>query len=224
MHPDVFGLTVSVLHHDDCLVAIDKPAGMLVHRSPGARDPVVVMTFVRDLAGEHAYPVHRIDRQTSGIVLVAISLLAAQRLYAAFQKGLVHKSYLALVHGRADDQGRVETPLEKIPGLFQSAVTEFETLARCGECSLLRVVPRNGRRHQIRRHLREIGLPIVGDPLYGEEERDRIVAEITGLGRMALHAQRLEFPHPGTRSPFEIEAPLPPDLADPLRRLGLDPP
>lgn len=221
MHPDVFGLTVSTLFHDDCLVAVDKPAGMVVHRSPGARDPVVVMTFVRDLVGEHVYPIHRIDRQTSGVVLVATTLAAAQRLYASFKAGEVQKTYLAVVHGRADDRGRIETPLEKKPGVLQAAITEFTTLARADDCSLLRIHPLSGRRHQIRRHMRELGLPVAGDPIYGDADRDLALAEAAGLARMALHAHRLCFPHPLTRIPVELEAPIPVDLEAPLRRLGL---
>ena len=223
MHPDVFAMEVPVLYHDAFLVAVDKPAGMVVHRAPGARDPVVVMTFVRDLVGEHVWPVHRIDRQTSGIVLVAITLPSAQRMYEAFRKNLVRKEYLAVVHGQSLDRGRVETPLEKDPGVFQAAVTEYETLAQAHGCSLLRVRPHQGRRHQIRRHLRDAGLPLVGDPIYGDGDRDAAITAASGLERLALHASRLCLPHPGTRAPLEIEAPLPPDLARPLRALDLLP-
>src|SRR5438105_15211130 len=98
-HPDVFGLEVPILYRDDALVIVNKPSGMLVHRTTGARDPVVIMTFVRDAVGAHAYPVHRLDRATSGAVIVAVEREAARRLYALFMKGEVTKEYLAAVAG-----------------------------------------------------------------------------------------------------------------------------
>jgi tRNA pseudouridine65 synthase len=209
MHADVHGLTVSILYQDEALVVVDKPAGMLVHRSPGARDPVVVMTFVRDLAGAHAWPVHRLDRATSGIVVVATTLRAAQRMYASFKARAVQKTYLAIVRGTVEAGGRIETPLARHDGTLQDALTEYDVLGSTQGCSLLRVRPQSGRRHQIRRHLHGIGMPVAGDPLYDEDASAR-----PGLGRMALHASRLVFPHPLSGACMEVEAPVPADLRD----------
>lgn len=222
VHPDVFGLSISIVYQDDALVIVHKPAGMLVHRSPGARDPVVVMTFVRDVLGCHAWPVHRLDRATSGLVLVAITLQAAQRMYALFQKSAIRKTYLAAVAGVAPRQDRLQAPLEKRPGQIQAAATEYERISTSAGCSLLRVEPLSGRRHQIRRHLQGAALPILGDPLYGDPERNREAAA-HGLTRLALHASRLRFPHPLTGAPVDVEAPPPDGLTAPLIRMGLFP-
>lgn len=199
MHPDVLTLPIEIIYRDDDLVAVDKPAGMLVHRASHARDPRVVMTFVRDTLGVHAWPLHRIDRYTSGIVLVAITLEAARRMYALFQKGGLEKTYLAVVRGDAPVNGRIDEPLDG-----KSAVTEYERIAAADGRSLLRVHPRNGRRHQIRRHLQGVGLPIVGDPTYGDAGPDE---------RLGLHAARLAFAHPFSGEPVVIEAPLPADFS-----------
>lgn len=213
LHPDVFSLPISVVYQDEALVVVDKPSGMLVHRSPGVRDPVVVMTWVRDTFGVHAWPVHRLDRDTSGLVVVALTLRAAQRMYALFQKGSIRKTYLAAAAGALPASGRVEVPLEKRPGLVQAAVTEYEALASNPHFSIARVRPQSGRRHQIRRHFQAISHPLLGDRLYGDPEHNRFAAERLGLQRLALHAAHLAFPHPLTDTLMEVASPLPADLA-----------
>ena len=218
MHRDVYSLPVSLVYQDEHLAVVDKPSGMLVHRSPGVRDPVVVMTWVRDALGVHAWPVHRLDRDTSGLVVVALTLRAAQRMYALFQAGAIRKTYLAGVAGAPPPSGRIEVPLEKRPGLVQAAVTEYEVLASMPHGSVVRVHPRTGRRHQIRRHFQAHSHPLLGDRLYGDPEHNRAAAVGLGLERLALHGAHLSFPHPLTGSPLELEAPLPADLAGALGR------
>lgn len=198
MHPDVLTLPIRIIYRDDHLVAVDKPAGMLVHRASHARDPRVVMTFVRDELGVHAWPLHRLDRYTSGIVLVAVTLEAARRMYALFEAGGIDKTYLAVVRGEAPARGRIDEPLDG-----KASVTEYERVAAAGGHSLLRVHPRNGRRHQIRRHLHGVGLPIVGDPNYGEAGPDE---------RLGLHAVRLVFAHPFSGEVVVVEAAPPGDF------------
>lgn len=215
-HPDVRSLPVSLVYQDEALVVVDKPAGMLVHRSPGVRDPVVVMTWVRDAVGAHAWPVHRLDRHTSGLVVVATTLRAAQRMYALFQKGAIRKTYLAAVAGALPASGRIEVPLEKRPGLVQAAVTEYEALVSTPGGSVARIHPLSGRRHQIRRHFQAIAHPLLGDPVYGDPEQNRSAAERLGLRRLALHAAHLSFPHPLTGAPLDLDSPLPADLAGAL--------
>jgi len=221
MHPDVFNLPVTILLRDEAFVAVNKPSGMLVHRTSNNRDPVVVMTFVREAASCHVYPVHRLDRDTSGIVLVALTLEAARPLYDAFRQRRVDKVYHAVVAGRTPPSARLDTPLEKQEGVFQEALTEYLTLAHGDDCSLVEVHPRNGRRHQIRRHLAGAGHPILGDRFYGDPPRDEARF---GLTRLALHASRLAFPHPLNGNEVVVEAILPDDLAQPMAKMGITPP
>ena len=221
MHKDVRALPVRLLYQDDALVVVDKPSGMLVHRSPGARDPIVVMFWVRDLLGVHTWAVHRLDRQTSGAVVVAIDEEAARRLSRMFVKGRIEKTYLAAVAGELREAGCIDAPLEKAEGRLQDARTEYVPLMVAGGRTWVRVHPVQGRRHQIRRHFAMIGHPLLGDEAYGdaaENERARVEG---GLDRLALHAARIAFVHPLTRHAMAVEAPLPDDLAEPLRRLQL---
>lgn len=220
MHKDVRTLPVRLLYQDEALVVVDKPSGMLVHRSPGARDPIVVMLWVRDLLAVHTWPVHRLDRQTSGAVVVAINEEAARRLSRLFVKGRVEKTYLAAVAGELRQPGCIDAALEKAEGRLQEARTEFVPLLSGGGRTWVRVRPVQGRRHQIRRHFAMIGHPLLGDETYGDPaENERARAE-GGLDRLALHAARIAFTHPMTREPVAVEAAVPDDLEASLRRLG----
>lgn len=220
MHKDVRALPVRMLYQDEALVVVDKPSGMLVHRSPGARDPIVVMLWVRDLLGLRTWPVHRLDRPTSGAVVVAVDEEAARRLSRMFLKGRVEKTYLTAVAGELHEAGCIDAPLEKTEGRVQEARTDYVPLLVNGGRTWVRVHPVQGRRHQIRRHFAMIGHPLLGDETYGdvaENERARVEG---GLDRLSLHAARIAFVHPMTREAMAVEAPIPDDLAGPLRRLG----
>ncbi len=220
-HPDVFTLKVPFLHVDDAIVVVDKPSGMLVHRSQGARDPVVVMTVVRDALGRHVHPVHRLDRATSGVMLVALTPESARDLFRQFEAGRISKSYLAVVLGDAPEEGHIDTPLEKHNGALQAALTRYRRLAAGDGCALLEVSPVHGRRHQIRRHLQSVGLPLAGDHAYGDPARNQALSEGVGLERLSLHASRLGLIHPVSRQPLTFSAPLPADLVGPWSRMGL---
>jgi tRNA pseudouridine65 synthase len=198
-------MDVPILYRDDALVVVEKPSGMLVHRSQGSRDPVTVMTFVRDVVGAHVHPVHRLDRQTSGLLIVALTKDASRILFDSFQRGRVAKRYLAMVHGQPPRQGRIDTPLLKHNGAWQEALTEFVTLQGHPDCSLLLVTPTQGRRHQIRRHFQGIGHPLFGDDQYGHPD---------GADRLALHACELQFPHPASGDIMSFASALPADLCD----------
>lgn len=224
MHPDVRLMSVPFLYRDDALVIVNKPSGMLVHRSPGARDPIVVMMAVRDVVGGYTWPVHRLDRATSGAVIVAIDQEAARRLSRLFHRGRVSKTYLALVAGVPPASGRIEIPLEKKDQVLQEAVTEYERLATAEGLTLIRVRPQQGRRHQIRRHFQQIGFPLVGDTQYGDPLQNERAAETFGLARLGLHSSRVAFAHPLTGAPIDVEAPLPDDLFGPLRAMHLEVP
>jgi len=212
---------IEILHRDDALVVVAKPSGMLVHRG-WARDEVVAMTAVRDLLGRWVYPVHRLDRATSGLLLFALEPEVARRLQASFQAGEVEKRYLALVRGTTPESGVIDHPVPRSPkGPRVPAVTAFRRLGTAERCSLIEARPRTGRLHQIRRHLKHLSHPLIGDVRYGDGRVNRLFRERCGLRRLALHAVELAFPHPTEPRRLRCAAPLPEDLAEPLRRLGL---
>jgi tRNA pseudouridine65 synthase len=215
------GETLPVLYADDTLLAVNKPSGMLVHRG-WARDGPIAMLLARDLAGRHVFPVHRLDRGTSGVLLLALSAEAARSLQQSFAAGRVRKRYLALVRGIPPERGVVDHPVPRSQGGPRvPAVTEFRRLAIFERYALLEAIPRTGRLHQIRRHLKHLSHPVIGDVLYGKGEHNRLFRSRFGLHRLALHALEISLDHPRDGTPLCLRAPLPPDLAGPLRAMGL---
>jgi tRNA pseudouridine65 synthase len=211
-----------VLHRDEDLVAVVKPSGLLVHRGWGD-DEVVAMTLVRDLVGRHVHPVHRLDRATSGVLVMALSPEAARALAASWEAGAVRKRYVALVRGRAPEEGVVDHPVPKTEGGDRvPAVTAFRRLALLdGPYSVVEAEPRTGRLHQIRRHMKHLAHPLIGDVNYGKGDHNRLFRDRWGLRRLALHASALVVPHPRSGARLELVAPPPADLAEPFERLGV---
>ena len=216
-----------VAWEDEHLLVVDKPAGVVVHPSAGhAGGTVVHGLLAHAIAGgeepERPGIVHRLDRDTSGLLVVARSDEAHRRLQNAIRRRAVMREYLALVRGRPRSRrGRIEAPLGRDrhdatrisldTATPRDAATEFELAELLREHALLRVRLETGRTHQIRVHLAAIELPVSGDPVYG-------VAGDLGLERQFLHAARLAFAHPFGGEPVEIESPLPADLARALAR------
>jgi tRNA pseudouridine65 synthase len=180
---------------------------------------VHALELVRDTVGAWVYPVHRLDRATSGVLVFALERNAARAVGRAFAEGRGAKRYLALVRGAPPDRVRVDHALSRDDGDPQDAVTEIETLARFGRYSLVEARPESGRTHQIRRHLKHLSCPIIGDVRYGKGEHNRLFRTRHGLHRLALHAASLTLTDPGTDAPVTIEAPLPEVLARTLAEL-----
>ena len=216
---------IDLLFVDAHVVVANKPSKLLVHRG-WADDDDVAMFRVRDAVGEHVHPVHRLDRGTSGALLFARNKEAAAALCRAFEAGLIEKRYLALVRGLlAVDSGvidyaipRGEDGSPRVP-----AVTRFRCVARSSvdRCSLVEAMPETGRLHQIRKHLRHIDHPLVGDVKHGSGEINRRYRELYALHRLALHAWFLSFLHPVTGARITVTAPMPDDLGSALDALGL---
>ena len=212
---------VRLLHRDEHLVVVDKPAGLAVHRGWAAeRD--VAMVRVRDALGVRVYPVHRLDRGTSGTLVLALSAEVARLLAESFVSGAVRKCYLALVRGVPAESLVIDHPLP--PGEDRKAArvparTELHRREIFGRYTLVEALPETGRLHQIRRHLKHISCPIIGDVNYGKGEHNRLFREHFGLHRMFLHALSVAFPHPATGARLEVCAPLPPDLESVLGKL-----
>ena len=222
---------LEILYQDDVLVAVNKPAGMLVHRSWLDRhETQFVMQTLRDQIGQLVYPIHRLDRPTSGVLLFALNSEIANLLCLQFEQKQTEKQYLAVVRGYVTGHGEIDYPLkiqlDKIADKFsqqdkapQSAVTFYEGLQTVempydvgryatSRYSLVRLVPRTGRKHQLRRHMKHIFHPILGDTQYGDLHQNRALTEHTGCSRLMLHAEKLTFVHPLTQLPITIQAGL----------------
>lgn len=207
----------SILRVEGPLVAVLKPSGWVVHAAM-AGETRDLRAWLAAQAGlpRDLEPCHRLDRETSGVVLYAATPEARASIGRAFMDGAVQKTYLALVQGRAHAKGVVRTPLAPDDGgAPQEACTRYRTVALLGAFALLRVTPETGRKHQIRRHLQSVRLPVVGDDRYGPAPRLRVPAY---PGRLCLHAARLELPDGRV-----FEAPLPDDLAACFAALGWTP-
>ena len=220
---------LAVLYQDDVLLAVDKPSGMLVHRERFIKplEPVLVELARQVLGVDVVYPLHRLDRGTSGVVLIARDEATARVLGGFFERHAVDKRYLALVRGHAPSELVIDHPIPRrqggprVPALTVArSIAAADTAPRA--VSLLDVRPRTGRRHQIRRHLKYASFPIIGDSRYGRPELNRALAEGYGLTRLALHAAGLSLLHPVSGARLTLEAPLPPDLREPFARMGLD--
>jgi tRNA pseudouridine65 synthase len=212
---------LSILHRDEHLLAINKPSGMLVHRGWG-KDGAIALQLLRDQVGQRVHPLHRLDRATSGALLFALSSEVARDMQELFAGGAVHKRYLAVCRGNTLEDGRLCHALsQKQSTTPKPAITDFRLLGAFERYGLVEAKPITGKTHQIRRHLKHLAHPIIGDVRYGKSEHNRIFRERFGFHRLALHCQRLEFPHPRGGAALNIEAPLPADFAALLERLGL---
>ncbi|MEE9384802.1 MAG: pseudouridine synthase [Nannocystaceae bacterium] len=216
-------IEIELLHVDDQIVAALKPSGLLVHRG-WAQDTTAALQLVRDAIGQRVHPLHRLDRGTSGVLLFARDRDTARTLSSSFQLGHMEKNYLALVRGRISSAGRIDYPIPRRDGGPRvDASTSYRPVAQSpvDRCTLVDVRPHTGRLHQIRRHLRHLTHPLIGDVRYGDGRINRRYRENCNLHRLALHAWRLAFDHPTTGLRVTIEATLPNELVHAFARLGL---
>jgi tRNA pseudouridine65 synthase len=217
--------SLPVLYRDRHLLVVDKPAGLLVHRG-WADDADTALARARRIAGAWVYPAHRLDRATSGVLVFALDADTASRLGDVFQRQSPRKEYLALVRGKPAESGFIDSPVPKSEdGERVPAQTRYRCLGTSSveRCSLVRVWPESGRLHQIRRHMKHISHPLIGDVRYGKGPINRHFRARFGLVRTALHASAIDFEHPHTGEPLCVRAPLPADLVACFRELGFDP-
>ena len=210
-----------ILWRDEHLVAVYKPAGWLVHRTGlDAGETRFVLQTLRDQLGQRVYPVHRLDKGTCGVLVMALHSDAARALGLAFEQQRTHKRYIALVRGWLPEHADVHHPLRPDDAPPDAPVQDAHTRFRClahlelnacfdarhptTRASLVEAVPTTGRRHQIRRHLKHLAHPILGDATHGKGPLNRWWAEQLGQTRLWLHAQSLTVPHPATGAPLEL--------------------
>ncbi|RZA00751.1 MAG: pseudouridylate synthase [Sphingobacteriaceae bacterium] len=211
---------LDILYRDEHLIAINKPHGLLVHRSPIAADvEEFALQILRDQIGIKVNPVHRIDRKTGGVLLFAFDKAVEIAMQQEFMENKVSKKYLAIVRGYTPDTGEIDYPLRKENGTGQDAFTAYTTLKRAelnvpfgkhdtSRYSLVEVIPQTGRMHQIRKHMSHIFHPIIGDRTHGCNKQNKLFKEKWDMTTMLLHALNLNFSHPVTQEMVNIDAPL----------------
>jgi tRNA pseudouridine65 synthase len=222
---------LEILYKDEYLVVINKPSGLLVHKSPiDKRETQFALQMVRDQIGQYVYPVHRLDKPTSGVLVFALSSEMASLLSEQFKSHTIQKEYLAVVRGYTKASELIDYDLKVILDKKadkdrnknkepQEAQTYYECLSTIelpfpvsrypvARYSLLRLLPKTGRKHQLRRHMKHILHPIVGDTKYGRNEHNRLFREKFDCHRLLLHASKISFVHPISKEPLVIEAGL----------------
>jgi tRNA pseudouridine65 synthase len=232
--------TLPVLYRDEELVVVDKPSGLLVHRSPIDRHETrFAVQILRNQLGRRVYPVHRLDKGTSGALAFALDRDMARVVALQFASREVAKTYVAVVRGWPDPEGEIDSPLPAVvdemlgpqSSVARDAVTRFKTLATVelpvrvdryptSRYAFVQLEPLTGRRHQLRRHLAHARHPIVGDSTYGKGRHNRLFIERFGSQRLLLACTRLAFVHPRTGVRLAIHAPLPDAFVTLLTALG----
>lgn len=244
--PDAVPAALSPLHIlyvDDWLVALHKPAGLFMHRTDiDRRATDFVLQGARELLdGRHLYPVHRLDRGASGLVVFARSVEAQRAMAGSFAQREVDKSYLAIVRGWPAASGHIDAPLARLDGdgnrridvEAQASLTHYERLGAAelpvavgrypsSRYALVLARPHTGRRHQIRRHLRRIDHPLIGDTTYGVGAHNRFFRDHYGIHRLLLAAVELQMPHPASGAPLRLRAPCSDDFWRAVVALGLE--
>lgn len=222
MKPDI-----PILYQDEGLLVVNKPAGVMVYQGWEGGEAVGLRERLLEELGEALDVIHRLDRATSGVLVLSRQKQATVSLSKSFAERTVSKRYLALVYGETLAEGQIDAPLTKkansAKGPLLQALTRFRRLAYSSEhqVSLLELFPHTGRRHQLRRHLRWVGHPILGDRQYGFKGWNRKMQVSHGVENMFLHAYELQFQHPLRMEPMRALAPLPPHFQELLNKLDL---
>ncbi|GHE29276.1 pseudouridine synthase [Sphingobacterium griseoflavum] len=221
---------LDILYQDDDLIAVNKPHGLLVHRSSIAADTSeFALQMLRDQIQKPVYPAHRLDRKTGGVLLFSLNKEMDALAQQLFANKAMEKTYLVVVRGFTDDCGTIDYALRKENGKLQDAATHFKTLFRTeidlplgkfptSRYSLVEANPETGRMHQIRKHFAHISHPILADRPHGCNKQNRMWKETFNMDTMMLHAHTLQFIQPKTQAPVAIHAPLQPEF---LRVLDL---
>jgi tRNA pseudouridine65 synthase len=239
--PDAAPGLLPILHRDDCLIAIHKPAGLLVHRSVLDRHETrFAVQLLRDQIGQNVYPVHRLDKGTSGVLLFALDREVGRMLTSQFARGDVTKRYIAVVRGHPSESGEIDHPLARMAdehaGIMantspQPAYTRYRRLATVelpirvdrypsSRYALVELEPLTGRWHQLRRHMKHIAHPIIGDATHGKGRHNRLFQQLFGYPRLLLAATDMRLVHPVSGQALHLEATLAEDFATVIARLG----
>lgn len=229
---------LAILYEDDDYIAINKPAGVLVHKTNLAKEEqeLLAVQMLRDQINCRVFPLHRIDRPTTGILVFAKSSEAASLLQPLFPTDAVKKEYLAIVRGfMPQESGSIEAPLKKhLVGDLQEATTLYTSISSTeipfssspkyptSRYSLIMACPKTGRMHQIRRHMAHIRHYIIGDSTHGDNKQNNFFKKQYGLQNLLLHAYTFEFFHPILKSQIQVKAPIPEHFKNTIDNIGLE--
>jgi tRNA pseudouridine65 synthase len=236
-------MSLPILFQDQDLVIINKPSGLLVHRtSIDSQATEFAVQILRKQIGQMVYPVHRLDKATSGVLIFALSSSSAKILSEQFANASILKEYFAVVRGYAPEKVLVDHPLKEEldkksdskaqkEKAHQSAVTQVHKLAEfeisekvdkfpTSRYSLVQCLPKTGRKHQIRRHLRHLGHPVIGDSTYGSGKHNRFFANHFHIRRLLLHCREMTVQHPQTNNKIVVQAELPEDMKNLFQKLN----
>ncbi|MBK3515991.1 pseudouridine synthase [Carboxylicivirga marina] len=220
---------LEIIYQDQYMVVINKPHGLLVHRSPIAADAEeFALQMLRDQIKKSVFPLHRLDRKTSGLLVFALSSSVAAKLQTIFEDSKTQKTYTAIVRGHFPDAIEVDYALTNDRGKTQDAITHFKTIKRSelpipfgkfetSRYSLIEAYPKTGRMHQIRKHLNHLRHPIIGDRPHGCNKQNRLFKERWYMTNMLLHAQQLDMIHPVTKEELILKA-TPFDVFDRMKQ------
>jgi tRNA pseudouridine65 synthase len=225
-------MMLEIIYADNFLIAINKPHGLLVHRSKiAAETNEFALQILRDQIGRQVTPVHRIDRKTSGVLMFSLESEFTRKMNMLFDNGEVNKTYYAIVRGYTPDSELVDYPLRKENGQLQNAITDYRTIQRVEvpvafgkhqtqRYSLVEVVPQTGRMHQIRKHFNHLRHPIIGDRPHGCNKQNRLFKERWNITTMMLHASKVCFVHPRSGQNICIDANFQVEFLNTLKVLG----
>ena len=223
---------LEIIYKDEVMIIVNKPTGLLVHRSPIAADASeFAIQVLRDQIGQKVFPVHRLDRKTSGLLVFALNEEVNKLMQVAFMNRAIEKKYLAIVRGFVAANGTIDYALTNEAGKVQDALTHFRLLQHfeieiptgkftTARYSLVEVEPETGRMHQIRKHFAHIFHPIIGDRPHGCNKQNKLFLEKWGMNSMLLHASELTFKHPISDQEMTFKASLPADFNLTIERLS----
>lgn len=223
---------LDIIYRDDHYIAVHKPSGLFVHPTRLACRQPTCMMMLRNQIGRRVYPVHRLDRATSGVLTFALNPEAANKMCLLFERRLVQKGYLAVVRGYTSERGRIHHALRETPEKNPAdAITEYEREATVelplpvgphpsARFSLVRAMPMTGRFHQIRRHFSHVSHPVIGDTTHGDGKQNRFFRDTFYIRRLLLHALDLAFEHPYSSKLVNIECPVPEEIEALFVELG----
>lgn len=235
----------SIVYQDEYMVAIHKPAGLLVHRSPIDRhETIFAVQMTRDAVGQNVFPIHRLDRATSGLLLFALDSETARQLSEQFMNHTIQKTYLAICRGWTQHADIIDHAIKYKKDKYgdknrqdsdtpQEAITAYQNLDTVlldkavgkypqQRYSLVELIPKTGRKHQLRRHMNHLRHPIIGDVKYGDRHHNHLFDEWLGQHRLYLAATELQLIHPKTQEPLTLKAPLENSFVTALEALNLN--
>lgn len=223
---------LEILYQDEWLIAVNKPHGLLVHRTRIADDAdVFALQLLRDQIGRPVYPTHRLDRKTAGVLLFALDKETEIAMQQQFMNKQVTKKYRAIVRGYTPESGEIDYALRRDDGVLQDAFTAYRTLQQAelpvsfgkhltSRYSLVEAAPTTGRMHQLRKHFKHIFHPIIGDTTHGCNKQNKLFKETWQMDTMLLHASELGFQHPHSGASVVIHAGLQPQFIEVMELMG----